>query len=64
MNLGRTPTKKAKPIRLCYGQLVAIFRNSIFNIVLFRNLNSLKRSYSLKFIVRNFYETKAVKMKQ
>ena len=26
MKLGTTPTKKAKPIRLCYGQLEAIFR--------------------------------------
>ena len=35
MKLGRTPTKKAKPIRQCYGQLEAIFRNSIFNKLLF-----------------------------
>ena len=46
MKFGRTTTKKAKHIRLCYGQSGAIFRNSIFNILLFKNLNSLKRSYS------------------
>ena len=52
--MGTTPTKKAKPIRLCYVQLEAIFRNSIFfNAVIRRNA-----------IYDCCYETLAVKMKQ
>ena len=62
--MGSTPTRQAKHIRLCYGQLEAISRNSILNYfqneILIFNIGAIVRNV----IYDSCYERLAVKIEQ